>query len=72
MYSKIFKRLCDYYITQNKPTCLRRSDEKVKIEDPKSKIINDTPTTDVATEEPTEEYVVKKNIFGDLVARSKK
>lgn len=74
MYSKIFNKLFDYYITKNKQTCLRRPDVKqsVKIEDATSNVVENTPTTDIATTETTEEYVVKKNIFGDLVARSKK
>lgn len=76
MYNNIFNKLIEYYASDNSfnEHCLRTLKvEKVidkKITQPEVK--EDTPTNEVAIIEPTEEYIVKKNIFGDLVARSKK
>lgn len=70
MYSKVFNRLFDYYIKLNNDVCLTRQD--VEVEQENKSVTKDTPTNEVTVVEPTEEFIVKKNIFGDLVARSKK
>lgn len=66
------------YCTGNCQSCIYRRDVVIETgHTPTSEVqVSVEPelqeTNAIAIVEPTEEYIVKKNIFGDLVARSKK